>query len=247
MEIDRISPTRRPPRFSVMRQRWAELLFLHWQVEPDVLRCLLPEGLELDTWDGAAYIGLVPFTMTGIRPTPLPPFPPLSNFHEVNVRTYVHYRGEHPGVWFFSLDAANLVAVKIARAWFKLPYHFARMNLRVTPERTEYRSQRLTPAPLPADCDLSYTPHGAVTPVKPGTLDHFLCERYLLYAHDGKSLYRGQVHHPPYPLQTATLHHCRESLIAAAGIVRPDTPPLIHFAREVRVHIFPLERIPFRK
>lgn len=244
MEIDRIAPTHRPERFSIMRQRWAELLFLHWEVEPDNLRRLLPDGLELDLFEGRAFVGLVPFTMTGIRPTALPPFPPLSNFHEINVRTYVHHRGTAPGVWFFSLDAANLAAVKLARAWFKLPYHFARMSLDITPERTHYTSQRLRPVPLPADCDLSYTPHGVVTHALPGTLDHFLCERYLLYAHDGRNLYRGQVHHPPYPLQTATIHHCRESLIAAAGILRPETlPPLVHFAREVRVQIFPLERV----
>ncbi len=243
MEIDRLAPTHRPQTSSIMRQRWAELLFLHWEADAAQLQSLLPPGLQLDTYEGKAYVGLVPFTMTGIRPTLLPPFPPLSNFHEINVRTYVHRQGRDPGVWFFSLDAANAIAVRLARAWYKLPYHFARMCLDISPERTHYTSERLWKPPLPADCDIAYTPTGTVTPAEPGTLDHFLCERYLLYASARGSLFRGQVYHAPYPLQTATLHTCRENLIAAAGITRPDAPPIVHFAREVRVQIFPLERI----
>ncbi len=243
MDIDRLAPTQRPQAYSIMRQRWAELLFLHWEADTTQLQRLLPPGLELDTYEGRAYVGLVPFTMTGIRPTLLPPFAPLSNFHEINVRTYVHRQGRDPGVWFFSLDAANAVAVRLARAWYKLPYHFARMRLDITSERTHYTSERLWDAPLPADCDIAYTPTGKVTRAEPDTLDHFLCERYLLYASARGCLYRGQVHHTPYPLQSASIHHCRENLIAAAGITRPDAPPIVHFAREVRVHIFPLERI----
>ena len=242
MAIDRMAPAQRPQGYSVMRQRWAELLFLHWQADPQQLQRLLPPGLEIDTYDGAAYVGLVPFTMTGIRPTILPPFPPLSNFHEINVRTYVHRQGRDPGVWFFSLDAANSVAVRLARALFRLPYYFARMSLNATPERTQYTSQRLWSPPLPAECDISYTPTGSIEPAQRDTLDHFLCERYFLYAYARGQLYRGQVHHAPYPLQSAVLHHCRENLIAAAGITCLDTPPLIHFAREVRVQIFPLKR-----
>jgi hypothetical protein len=128
--MDRVSPTRRPiGQRTVMWQRWADLLFLHWPVPPDELAALLPPGLTLDTFDGQAYVGLVPFTMTGVRPVWAPALPWLSHFHETNVRTYVHCRGRDPGVWFFSLDAANPVAVKIARALWKLPYHFARMRL----------------------------------------------------------------------------------------------------------------------
>ena len=111
------------------------------------------------------------------------------------------------------------------------------MTLDRTPERTHYTSQRLWDAPLPADCDITYTPTGTVTRAQLGTLEHFLCERYLLYAFARGSLYRGQVHHTPYPLQSAVIQSCRETLIAAAGITRPDTPPIVHFAREVRTHI----------
>lgn len=241
--IDRIAPTLRPSGRTVMRQRWAELGFLHWEVQPDALRSQLPPGLTLDTFEGRAFVGLVPFTMTGVRPTVLPPFPPLSNFHEVNVRTYVHHEGRNPGVWFFSLDAANAMAVRLARAWFKLPYHYARMRLTKTGETVDYASERLWPEPTPAECRLCYTPSGPVTPASPGSLEHFLAERYFLYAYKNGVLYRGQVHHPPYPLQTAVVSHLEESLIAAAGIARPETPPLAHYAREVRVHIFPLQRV----
>src|SRR4051812_19283047 len=109
IEIDRIAPTHRPSGRTVMRQNWSDLLFLHWEVPVEALRLLLPPGVELDTFEGRAYVGLVPFTMTGVRPTLLPAFPPLSNFHETNVRTYVHFQGRDPGVWFFSLDAANSI------------------------------------------------------------------------------------------------------------------------------------------
>ena len=127
--IDRVAPTRRPDQRAVMRQRWADLLFLHWPVAPETLQPLLPPGLTLDTFEGQAYVGLVPFTMTGVRPVWAPPVRWLSNFHETNVRTYVHREGKDPGVWFFSLDAANSIAVRIARAAWKLPYHYARMSL----------------------------------------------------------------------------------------------------------------------
>jgi uncharacterized protein len=241
--IDRITPTQRPQGATVMRQRWAELGFLHWEVEPASLRALLPPGLTLDTFEGRAFVGLVPFTMTGVRPTLLPPFPPLSNFHEVNVRTYVHREGRDPGVWFFSLDAANALAVRTARAWFKLPYHYAQMRLTKTAETIDYASERRWPEPTPAECRVRYAPSGPVTPASPGSLEHFLAERYLLYAYKNDVLYRGQVHHPPYPLQTAVVSQLEENLIEAAGITRPVTPPLAHYAREVRVHIFPLHRV----
>src|SRR2546425_10260967 len=120
--IDRLSPTLRPNGRRAMFQRWADLLFLHWIVPADQITPLLPPVLTLDTFEGHAYIGLVPFTMTGVRPVWAPPVAPLSDFHETNVRTYVHLKGRDPGVWFFSLDAANTIAVRIARAVCKLPY-----------------------------------------------------------------------------------------------------------------------------
>ncbi len=122
--IDRIRPTLRPRRLAVMRMNWRDLLFLHWPVPAVILRALIPPQLELDLFEGTAYVGLVPFTMTGVRPVGVPPVPGLSSFHETNVRTYVRLGDRDPGVWFFSLDAANPIAVKLARSLFHLPYHY---------------------------------------------------------------------------------------------------------------------------
>lgn len=247
--LDRIAPTRRPVgERVVMRQTWADLLFLHWPVPPEVVAPLLPPGLTLDTFDGTAYVGLVPFTMTGVRPVWSPPVRGLSNFHETNVRTYVHCAGRDPGVWFFSLDAANAIAVRIARALWKLPYHFARMSLaRDGDGRIRYASERLWPGPLPGACRVEYTPAGTPTPARPGTLEHFLVERYVLYARSQSGrLLQGRVHHAPYPLQTATLHALDETLVAAAGVALPrpiGPPPLVHYARKVNVEVFGLRRL----
>ncbi len=239
-----------------MCQNWYDLTFLHWVVPAEQLRALIPSELELDTFEGRAYVGLIPFTMRGIRPMWAPAVQPLSDFHETNVRTYVHLRGSAPGVWFFSLDAANAVAVRIARSLWKLPYHYARMtlsrepteggnagNASATPTIT-YDSERLWPSPLPATCRVVCTPEGPVRPAEAGTLEHFLAERYLLYAYRDGQLYRGQVYHTPYPLQTAAIGHIEENLIATAGIARPDVPPLAHYAAGLQVRIFPLRRVP---
>ena len=238
--IDRVAPTRRPTGRTVMFQRWSELSFLHWAFPPDAIRPLLPPGLELDTFEGEAYIGLVPFTMSGVRPAWAPPIRSLSNFHETNVRTYVHYQGRNPGVWFFSLDAANAPAVRIARAIWKLPYHFARMQVETANGEIEYRSERLWPAPVPAVSAIRTRPIGPVAPAEVGTLEHFLAERYVLYACARSRLYSGQVHHSPYPLQRAELVALDESLLRAASLHRPDTTPLVHYAAGVDVRVFPL-------
>ncbi len=226
-----------------MYQRWSELAFLHWRFPPDAIRPLLPPGIELDTFEGEAYVGLVPFTMSGVRPVWSPPFTPLSNFHETNVRTYVHSRGTNPGVWFFSLDAANVPAVRIARTLWKLPYYFARMRMKTAGGEIEYHSERLWPAPVPAFCSVRIRPVGPVTPAAVGTLEHFLAERYILYAYARSRLYVGRVHHTPYPLQSAELLSLDETLLKAANLVRPDAAPLVHYASGVDVRVFPLRPI----
>jgi uncharacterized protein len=244
-----------------MRQDWHHLLFLHWQVPAAQLRPLVPAELEIDTFDGAAYVGLVPFTMTGVRPVFTPSIPPLSDFHEINVRTYVHLRGADPGVWFFSLDAANAIAVRLARALYKLPYFCAKMALHLDPPGglgpesglagearqeagpwIDYETDRLWPDPLPASCRVRYRSTGAPSAAAVGSLEHFLVERYILYAHDRRRLYRGRVHHQRYPLQPAACEGLTESLTMAAGIRHGDEAPLAHYARTVNVQIYPLER-----
>jgi uncharacterized protein YqjF (DUF2071 family) len=226
-----------------MRQDWHHLLFLHWAIAPEQLRRFVPAGLELDLFEGRAYVGLVPFTMTGVRPVWAPAVPGLSSFHETNVRTYVHRAGRDPGVWFFSLDAANPVAVALARTFFHLPYYHARMRLTVEANAISYCSERRGSGFPRATCAVRCKPMGSAAPAEVGTLEHFLVERYLLYAAHYGRLYRGQVHHSPYPLQTAEIEAVDETLLAAAGIDRPKDAPLAHFARGVRVEVFPLARV----
>ena len=228
----------------MQRPGWRDLTFLHWCVPAAALRALVPPALEIDTFEGEAYVGLVPFTMTRMRPWWAPPLPGISQFHETNVRTYVHRDGRDPGVWFFSLDAASRLAVAAARALWHLPYHHARMTLEKTQTGVRYVSERLRPPPVPARCRVTCRPIGEPAPARAGTLEHFLAERYLLYAQtrDG-GLRRGAVHHAPYPLQAAEIDDCDETMLAAAGIARPGVPPLAHFASGVDVEIFALERV----
>ena len=247
--IDRITPTREPGRWPVMRQMWRELLFVHWAIRPEELRPLVPPQLELDVFDGTTYVGLVPFTMTGVRPVGLPAVRGLSRFHETNVRTYVHRAGRDPGVWFFSLDAANRVAVSLARRLYHLPYYFARMFLeREAPASSQhprpilYAGVRLRPDPRPASYLIRANPTGKVYAAQPGTLDHFLVERYILYALADRRLHRGRVYHHPYPLQSAEVLTLDESLLEAAGIRRPGVTPLAHFAQGVDVKVYALHR-----
>jgi len=228
-----------------MYQRWRDLLFLHWPVPPELIQPLLPPGLTVDTFEGNAYVGLVPFTMHGVRPVGLPPMPGISDFPECNVRTYVHRGGAGPGVWFFSLDAANIVAVLVARSLWRLPYFFARMaTRRDSTAAIAYHTDRLAPPPLPAASRFRYTPTGEPQPATPDTLEFFLAERYILYAYARHRLWRGRVHHTPYPLQTATLLDFNDTSLAADGIHLPiDTPahpPLVHYAFGVDVDVFPL-------
>ncbi len=242
MIIDRVSPTRRPPGRAAMRMTWADLGFLHWEVAAAALRPLVPDALEIDTFEGRAFVGLVPFTMRGVRPAWAPPLPWLSRFHEVNVRTYVHRKGRNPGVWFLCLEAANPVAVVIARTFWRLPYHFARMRLTREGSAVRYLSDRRWPGPRPAACTLRYEPRGPASPALVGTLEHFLVERYVLYAFARGTLFAGRVHHGPYPLQAADADGLDESLFAACGLARPASAPLVHYARGVEVDVFPLRR-----
>lgn len=244
----RVRLTRRPVEPVVMRQEWQHLLFLHWRVAPETVQARLPAGLTIDTFAGDAYIALVPFTMRNVRPVWSPAVAGLSHFHEINVRTYVYSNqtGE-PGVWFFSLDAANPVAVALARVLFHLPYYTARMTLdRAAGEdgRVAYRSVRGTGESEIVSA-MDYMPTGAVRTADPGSLDHFLCERYLLYAHDGARLSAGRVYHTPYPLREAVVEGLSDGLVEAAGFGRiaDAAPAHIAYAGGVDVEVFGLRAV----
>ena len=235
-----------------MRQKWRDLLFLHWAVSPQALRPLVPPELELDLFEGTAYIGLVPFTMKGVRPVGLPPVWGLSSFHETNLRTYVRMGDRDPGVWFFNLEAANSVAVRVARSLFYLPYHRARMFLEherrgnhESPGREAiiYAGVRMWPGPLPASYTIRATPDEQSRLAEPGTLEHFLIERYILYAVGNNRLFQGQVHHTPYSIQSTVVHSLDENLLATWHLNRPDSPPLAHFSKGVDVEVFPLHEV----
>ena len=247
-EADRIELTRRPEGRPVMLQRWRRLHFLHWEVPAEAIRRLLPAGLEPDLYEGRAYVGLVPFAMERIRPRGLPAVRGLSDFLETNVRTYVYHQGRRPGVWFFSLDAANAIGAALGRGWFGLPYFFARMGMTAEESggtlRLAYRSERLYPGPKPATTRIEAEVSAPVEPAQLGSLEYFLAERYLLYSATRRGDFSiGRVHHTPYPLQVAEVRSLDESALIAAGIVRPDVAPLAHYASGVDVEVFPLERI----
>ena len=243
--VDRVAPTLRPDATAIMRQDWHHLLFLHWEIPEEKLRPLVPPELDIDTWEGKAYVTVVPFTVTGARPSFTPPLPFLSSFLEVNVRTYVLHRGGHPGVWFFSLDASNPVVVAAARAAFHLDYTNAHIEFATDDkeERFAFHSSR-SDTTTPASCTIEYSASGAVQPALAGTLEHFLLERYILYARDGeRQLYRGRIHHAPYPAQKGEIHRLEETLVWAAGLKRAEVAPIAQYAREVNVEIFALDRV----
>src|SRR5215212_8847459 len=234
--VDRIAPTLAPDQSVVLYQNWHHLLFLHWEMPPAELQALLPPGLDLDTFEGKAYVGLIPFTITGVRPILLPPLPGLSSFHEVNVRTYVHRNGADPGVWFFSLDASNPIAVEAARSTYHLPYFDSHIDFRTAGEalpEVAFSSHRAdSRGAMPAHSHIRYAPvEGPAGPARVGTLEFFLAERYILYAADEqRDLYRARVHHQPYPIQRAEVRELDETLVWAAGIRRGTEAPLRHYA-----------------
>jgi uncharacterized protein YqjF (DUF2071 family) len=217
-----------------MTQTWYKLLFAHWPVPAEAVRALIPELLELDTYDGQAWLGIVPFGMTRVYPRATFPVPWLSRFLELNVRTYVTREGK-PGVWFFSLDAANSLAVALARGLFHLPYYHARMRLAESDGWINYTSYRIHPGAAPAEFEARYRPAGPIALSRPGTLEAWLTERYCLYSRDRRGrLSRGEIHHAPWPLQPAEAELTANSMALPLGLRLPAGPPLLHYADRLR-------------
>lgn len=243
----RLAERTRPPGSPVMRQCWDRLLFLHWKWEPRLIQRTLPAGLAVDVHDGHAWVGLVPFFMRRVRPRGLPAVPGLSNFLELNVRTYVHDAQGRPGVWFYSLDANQWLAVKLARALFHLPYEHATMSAAVDAKRDEvdYRTQRQgagEPSRFVYRPTTGAVPHEAAA----GSQEFFLVERYRLFAHDEEKdeLYTGRVHHAPYQITPAEVPEWSDTALRMAGLPgRRRAPDHVCLARSVEVEVWPLQRL----
>ncbi len=215
--------------------RWVDLLFAHWPIDPDAIRPLIPDGLDLDTYDGRAYLGIVPFRMEDVGPRGLPAPPIIGGFPELNVRSYVRHGGRD-GVWFLSLDAASRVAVEGARAGFHLPYFLADVELRREREVIEYRSTRRDPRGPAAALDIRYRPTGPVELAAAGSLEAWLTDRMRVFAIDGSGrIVRTEIAHRPWPLQPASAWIRDESMASANGLVLPDEPPHLRYAARLDV------------
>jgi uncharacterized protein len=223
----------------VMKQIWHDLVFAHWPVSNDVLRGLVPQVLTLDTLGGQGWVAVTPFRMSGVRASGLPALPGLSRFPELNVRTYVTHGGK-PGVYFFSLDAANLPAVWAARALYHLPYFHAAMRCEELDGVIHYRSRRHGTA---AELIARYGPVADVRIRDNDSVERWLTERYCLYSVHRGRVYRGEIHHLPWPLQDAHADFMVNTMAQAAGIGLPKSAPLLHFARRLEVLLWPLRRV----
>ncbi len=238
--MDRLAPATRPDRRNAGTQRWSDLLFVHFEVDPDALRALVPARLGLDLWEGRAFVGLVPFRMQRIAP-PLVPGALGLNFLETNLRTYVHRGGDAPGVYFFSLEASSKLAVRVARAFWGLPYHDARMRMDSSGAEHDYATERASDG---AFLRARWRTGGDRGTAPAGTVDHFLLERYLLYVERGGAIHSGRVHHRPYPTTAVELLDFDESLVRAAGLERRAGPPaFVHASPGVDVEVFAIERV----
>ena len=232
------------PRYEwLMAQSWHHLLFAHWPVTVDDLRPYIPAALPIDTFDGQAWLGVVPFEMCSIRLRGLPPVPGFSAFPELNMRTYILHE-DKPGVWFFSLDADHFPAVYAARWLYHLPYFKAKMKLLIRDDAVLYRSVRNHPRAAPAVFRGVYRPTDDVFQAMPGSLEHWLTERYYLYAADKLGrLYRGAIHHFPWPLQPAEADIVQETVATSHGLPLPDIEPLLHYAHELDILVWGIEPI----
>jgi uncharacterized protein YqjF (DUF2071 family) len=226
----------------IMSQTWRDLLFAHWPVPPAALRSLVPDAFELDEWAGEAWLGVVPFRMTDIRPRAIPALPYFSRTLELNVRTYVTVNGK-PGVYFFSLDAERPLAVRVARRYFHLPYFDAEMQCREDPDGFVYASRRTHKDAPAAAFEARYAATGPPAISRAGTIEYFLTERYCLYTmNPSGAAYRGDILHDPWPLQPARVEIARNTMTEPLGIALEGRTPVAHFAKRLDVRILGLTK-----
>ena len=232
--IDRLALRAKPPGTPVMHQNWDNLLFMHWPISADLLRPLVPPPLELDTFEGQAWVGITPFNLNDLRLTGLPAVPGLSAFEELNVRTYVTYNGM-PGIWFFSLDASKIVAAIAARLFFMLPYYNASIDFVTEGDLFNFRLQRAAPA---AEFEARWQVGVRMRAPDLESLGFFLVERYCYFAINQGQVYQTRVYHAPWILDEAVLASHRSTMIRALGIPEPASAPLVHFSRHQSVEIW---------
>jgi uncharacterized protein YqjF (DUF2071 family) len=212
-----------------MGQSWRHLLFAHWPVDPDALRTVVPPQLPLDLFDGKAWVGVTPFRVEGFRLRNTPPPPWISRFLEVNVRTYVICDGK-PGIFFLSLDTDSRFAVAGARRTYRLPYFAARQSLSEERGRYRFRSQRVSSDGPGAELDCTFAPLSEPFQAEPGSFESYLTERYCLYTlADGGTIQRGDIHHPPWPLQSADAQVDRNTMASGYGLELAGMP-VAHYA-----------------
>lgn len=231
-----------PGRRWTMAQRWHDLLFMHWPLPVETLRTLVPSTLPLDSFDGQAWIGVVPFRMSDVRLRGIPSVPRTSAFPELNVRTYVTLDGK-PGVYFFSLDAGNPLAVQVARSWFHLPYFRAHMSATWRDGWLDYRSERTHGGASPARLAVRYRPIGDAIPTEPGSIADFLTSRYALYIARDNHVLRREIDHIAWPLQPAEAVIETNTMLDQLGLTVPNAPPLLHLSRRLDVRVWPSETV----
>jgi uncharacterized protein YqjF (DUF2071 family) len=253
-DADRLSARIRPVGCPVMRQTWTSLLFLHWAWDPAFVQNTLPPGLRVDTFNSKAWLGVVPFFMSGVRPPYCPPLPGLSTFLELNVRTYVFDAQGRPGVWFYSLDANQWLAVEVARAWFHLPYQHAAMTATVEADGSvDYSAWRKG---AERASRFRWKPAAAGRESAPASLEFFLMERYRLFAHDADRgrLFTGLVAHRPYRVSAVDMREWDDGMLQLAGFdpaarksawTTPHSrgPDHVCAASDLAVEVFALEQI----
>lgn len=230
-----------PSKPWVMKQTWYDLLFAHWEIDPELIKPFIPNNLMLDTYKGKAWIAVVPFRMSGIRLRYMPQIPFTSNFPEINVRIYVTYQGK-PGVYFFSLDASNYLAVKVANSFFHLPYFFSEMVVSSEGDSIYYQSNRIR-SKEEYQFKGKYQPISNVFHAEFGSLEYWLTERYCLYTVKNNRLYRGEIHHKPWALQAAKAEIYENTMININGFSPFNNNPILHFAKRLDVLLWGIEEV----
>jgi uncharacterized protein YqjF (DUF2071 family) len=237
-----------PPGRWLMRQRWNDLLFAHWPVPASSLALLVPEGLQVDTFQGSAWLGIMPFWMDRLKVRGVPSLPGMRSFPDLSLRTYVREEATRTsGVYFLSLDASSLLAVATGRAFYRLPYHWAQMHLEQRTERefSFFSRRRFTGRPVVFNARYrGLGPSQRLAESQPGTLEYFLFERYCMFSStsDGRPI-RANLHHLSWPLEEAEAQIERNDLAEALGIQLPDQKPVLHYSRRLAIYVWPAELV----